>query len=159
MFTIPEESRRLAAGQGSQVLPERMGEFGPIQTIAPDGPVVRGGLFRFEPGRAELSDQVKKELEEIFSILQVSRHKIMVKGHVAPAEAEIGGYRRDYFLAYHRAVNVKDYLVSLGLEEEFFQVSMSDSTTIPNRAILPPGTNPLEAGASVAVYLLSDTLR
>ena len=159
LATIPEESRRLAAGLGSQDVRERQGEYGPIQSPASEGTIVRGGLFRFELGRAELSERVKEELEKIFPVLLASQHKIMVKAHVAPTEAAMGGYSHDYFLAHRRAANVKNHLISLGLDEEFFIVSMSDSATIPNRAILSEETNPLEAGASVAVYLLSDTSR
>ena len=159
LSSTPEESRRLGAQLGMQETPGPGGEFPSVQPIAPDGTVVRGGLIRFELGHAELTDQAKQDLEALLAQLQASRYKIMVKGHAAPTEADIGHYRRDFYLAYRRAVNVKEYLVSLGLAEEFFQVSMSDSTTIPRREILPEGTNPLEAGASVAVYLLSDTLR
>ena len=159
LSTTPEESRRQGALLGVQPPPGRGGEFPAVQTISPDGTVVRGGLIRFRLGNDELTTQARADLDAVFPVLQASQQKIMVKGHVAPTEAGMGGYRRDYFLAYDRAIKVKNYLISLGLREEYFQVSMSDSTSIPNRAILPEGTNPLEAGASVSVYLLSDSLR
>ena len=50
-----------------------------------------------------------------------------------------------------------DHLISLGLQENFFQVSIS--TDVPNQAILPTGTDPKLAGASAAVYLIRGTAR
>ena len=159
LSTTSEMSRRAAALVGSQPTPGRGGVFTNTQTISVDGTVVKGGLIRFDLGSEELTAQAKKDLEAIFPTLISSQRKIMVKGHVAPTEIEEGGYGRDFYLAYDRAVNVKNYLISLGLKEEFFLVSMSDSATIPNRAILPPGTDPKLAGASAAVYLLDGTRR
>ena len=161
LSTTPEESRRNAALLGSQTTPGPAGEHESTQTIRPEGTLVKGGLIRFELGKAELTEQAKKNLEALLPTLSASSRKIQVKGHAAPTETdeEVGIYRRDFYLAYQRAVNVKNHLISLGLREEFFQMSTSDSTTIPNRAILPSGTDPKLAGASVAVYLLDDTQR
>jgi len=163
LSSTPDESRRNAALLGSQDTDGRGGEFPTVQSIRTEGTTVKGGLIRFELGNEELTSQAKKDLEALLPVLSASRNKIRVQGHAAPIETEegVGIFHRDYFLAYYRAVNVKDYLVSLGLKEEFFQVSMSDSTTIPNRAVLPPDLrgNPSLAGASAAVYLLDGTQR
>ena len=123
------------------------------------GAPVKGGLIRFELGSEVLTQQAKQDLEALFPKLLVSPKKIMVQGHATPSEIEIGIYRRDIDLARDRAVNVMNYLISLGLKEEFFLVNVSDSTTIPNRAILPRGTDLKLAGASVAVYLLDSATR
>ena len=161
LSSTPEESRRNAALLGSQETPGRGGPFGPVQSIRVEGTVAKGGLIRFDLGNEELTAQAKEDLEALLPVLSASRSKIMVKGHAAPAEMADSFYQRDFYLAYQRAVNVKTYLMSLGLKEEFFQVSTSDSTTIPNRAILVPELrgNPSLAGASAAVYLLDGTQR
>jgi hypothetical protein len=52
-----------------------------------------------------------------------------------------------------------EYLISLGLKKEFFQISAVDSTTIPNRAILPRELDPKLTGASAEVFLLDQMLR
>ena len=159
MQATSERSRRTAAMTGGQPTPGKSGESENRQDISPTGTIVKGGLIRFELGRDDLSEQAKKDLETLFPVLQASVRKIMVKGHAAPTEDEMGIYSRDVYLANARAIVVRDYLISLGLKKEFFQMSVADSTSIPNQAILPPGTDPKLAGASVAVFLIDNTKR
>ena len=158
LSTISELGRRNAALTGGQTIPGK-GESPSIQTISMTGAPIKGGLIRFELGSEVLSQQAKNDLESLLPRLLVSPKKIMIQGHAAPNETEIGIYRRDIDLAHDRAVNVMNYLIFLGLKEEFFHVNVSDSTTIPNRAILPRGTDPRLAGASAAVYLLGNATR
>ena len=160
MSTTSERSRRTAALAGAQPTPGK-GEAQNTQTIATTGDTVKGGLIRFEFGNDELTAQAKKDLETLFPKLLVSPLKIMVKGYAAPTEDEIGIYKRDIDLAHARAIQTMNYLISLGLQKEFFQIGVSDSSTIPHRDILPlpMRRDPKLAGASVAVYLLADTVR
>jgi len=161
LSSVSELSRRSAAMLGSQPIQGRRGEYLRTQTIRPEGDVVKGGLIRFELGNAELTEQAKHDLESLLPVLRDSNNKIMIQGHAAPTETDLGIYSRDFFLTYARAINVKKHLLSLGLKEEFFRLGTSDSTTIPNRAILPPEVrrDPRLAGASVAVYLIDGTQR
>jgi outer membrane protein OmpA-like peptidoglycan-associated protein len=158
MSTISELGRRNAALTGGQMIPGK-GESPGIQTISMTGAPVKGGLIRFELGSEVLTQQAKKDLDALLPQLLASPHKIMIQGHAAPDEAELGIYHRDIDLAHDRAVNVMKFLMSSGLKEEFFHLNIPDSTTIPNRAILPRGTDPKLAGASVAVYLLDSAMR
>jgi len=159
-FTLSERNRRTAALSGAQTMAGK-GSQEYQQAMTLSGDVVKGGLVRFRQGSDDLSAEAKEDLEKLFPTLLASPRKIVVKGYVAPTEIESGYYSRDYFLAYARAVKVMDYLITRGLKKEFFQVSVSDSTTIPNRLILPAQerANPKLAGASAAVYLLNDTSR
>lgn len=160
MSTTSELSRRTAALTGGQPTPGPAGDAASLQTIRIRGDRVKGGLIRFELGSDELNDQAKLDLERLLPVLALSMNKIMIKGHVAPTETENGQYKRDFYLAYARAVAVRTHLISLGLNKEFFQISVADSTSIPNRAILPQGTtDPKRAGTSAAVYLLHETTR
>jgi chemotaxis protein MotB len=158
MSTTSEMARRNAAMTGGQEIPGK-GERPGLQTMSMTGAPVKGGLIRFELGSDVLTKQAEKDLETIFPRLLVSPKKIMVHGHVAPTETEIGIYKRDINLAHARAVAVMNYLISLGLRKEFFHISVSDSTTIPNRAIIPRATDPKLAGASAAVYILDSATR
>ena len=153
-----ERSRRTAALLGGLPIPAPQGEFSEVQTIRLTGEIVKGGLVRFELGNDELTEQAKKDLSVIFPVLYGSSNKIMIKGHVAPTEGG-GMYKRDIDLAWSRAINVMDNLISLGLKQDHFEISVADSTSIPNRANLPPGTDPKLAGASVEVFLLDQTTR
>ena len=155
-----ERSRRTAAMTGGQPTAGKSGEAPTLQTISPDGTVVKGGLIRFDLGKDELTEQAEKDLDALLPLLLASPKKIMVKGHAAPTEDEEGFYSRDVYLAHARATVVMDYLISQGLERDFFQMSSAFSTSIPNQAILPQGiTDPKLAGASVAIYLIDNTLR
>jgi flagellar motor protein MotB len=158
LASTSEQSRRTASLSGGQPIPGK-GETPNVQTIGLKGDVVKGGLIRFEFGRDELSGQAENDLKALFPVLLASSQKIMVKGHVAPTEDEHGIFNRDVDLAYARAVKTMDYLISLGLKKEFFQISVSDSSAIPNRAILPQESDPKLAGASTAIYLIHDTKR
>jgi len=155
--SVSERARRTAAHTGGQPDPGRAGDHVPRQTIREDGDLVRGGLIRFDLESDELNEQGRRSLEALLQILEGSANKIMVVGYFSPAEEGGGIYSRGVYLAHARAVNVMDYLISLGLREEFFEMSVSAS--IPNRAILPRGTDPRLAGASAAVYLINRTSR
>ena len=155
--SVSERSRRTAALAGGQPDPGPSGEYKTIQTIQPDGDRVKGGLIRFELRSDQLTEQAKKDLEILLPVLSKSSNKIAVVGYVSPAEEEGGVYSRGVYLAQNRAINVMDHLISLGLQENFFEMGISAS--IPNRAVLPRGTSPQLAGASAAVYLINRTSR
>ena len=159
--TTSEMSRRTAALLGGQPTAGRSGEYVPRQSMSITGETVKGGLVRFDLGSDVLTEQAKKDLAAMLPFLLTSSNKIMVKGHVAPTEDEGGIYSRDVYLAKERAIVVKDYLISLGLKKEFFQIGVADSTAMPDRAILPVEMRrePKLAGASVAVYLINETPR
>ena len=156
--TTPEMDRRSAAMTGGQPIPGRS-EIHSLQDISPFGDIVKGGLIFFEWGSEQLNQGAKESLDALIPTLLNAPNKIMVKGHVAPTEEE-GRYSKDYYLARARAVNVMNYLVSQGLDKDYLQLSMSDSATIPNRAILPPEkTDPKLAGSSTAVFLIKGEMR
>jgi chemotaxis protein MotB len=155
--SISERSRRNAAMSGGQPEPGPAGENRNRQTISDDGTLVKGGLIRFALGSDQLTKQAEKDLEALQPTLKKSPNKIVVVGYAAPAEEEEGSFSRGIYLAQSRATTVMEYLVSLDLPENFFEIGIS--TSIPNRAILPKGTPPRQAGASAAVYLRNGTPR
>jgi chemotaxis protein MotB len=157
MSSVSELSRRTAALRGGQETPGPAGESLPRQTIRPDGDIVRGGLIRFGLGSDVLDEQAEIDLELLMQALTTSSNKIRVVGYVSPAEEDGGIYSRGIYLAQRRARIVMDYLVSLGLREEYFEIGVS--TSIPDRAVLPRGTDPRLAGASAAVYLVNNSSR
>jgi len=153
MSSSAEMSRRTAALTGGQPDPGPAGDNPNRQNISEDGEPVKGGLIRFELRSAYLTDQAKRDLETLQQTLSQSSNKIAVVGHAAPAEEEGTTFSRGIYLAQRRAIEVTDYLVSLGLPENCFEISISPS--IPNSAILPRGISPRNAGASAAVYLIN----
>jgi len=153
-------NRRIAALTGGQPTPGPQGTSTEVYAIVLDGITVK--VIRFELGSDLLTDQAKWELRAIFPTLHGSPQKIMVKGYFAPIEEgdiDNGGYQQSTDLAFFRALRVMDYLVEeLGLEQDFFEVVI-EPTGAPNRTLLPPGTPPEHAGASVEILLLNQTSR
>jgi len=152
MSSSAEMSRRTAALAGGQPDPGPSGDNLNRQNISEDGEPVKGGLILFEQGSPYLTAQAKRDLEALLPTLMQSSNKIAVVGYTAPAEEEGTTFSRGIFIAQKRAIEVTEYLVSLGLQENCFEISISAS--IPNRAILPRGMPPRRAGASAAVYLI-----
>ena len=149
------KDRRISALAGGQPIPGPEGESTQIHTILLDGETIRVVLF--ELGSDELTAQAEWDLRTIFPILHGSPQKIMVRGYVAPTEGA-GIYQEESELAFFRAISVVDYLVSLGLDPNFFDITVAPMTE-PDINVLPPGTDPRIAGASAEIILLKQTLR
>jgi len=149
------KSRRISALAGGQPTPGPLGESTDVHAIQLDGVTVR--VIRFEFGNYELTALAERDLGAILPVLQGSAQRIMVKGYTAPSESG-GSYERDSDLAIYRAISVMDHLVSLGLDPGYFDITFAPET-VPARNVLPPGTDPNLAGATVEIILLNQTLR
>jgi len=79
-----------------------------------------GGTILFDEGSDDLSDAAKQELNEVYRQLLGTPHKIQIIGQARSGESS--AYRRDLDLAYARAINVWDYLVSLGLNRDLCKI-------------------------------------
>jgi chemotaxis protein MotB len=156
--TTSERSNRLAALTGGQPIVSTQGEHANVQTIRIKEEIIKGGLIRFDFGSDELNTQAKQDIDAILTTLVGSPFKIMIKGHAAMTELQ-GPYRLDIDLAYARAVNVRDYLISRGLKAKFFQLAVVGSHEPLNRAILPPGIDPKAVNSVVEIILLDKTVR
>ena len=88
-------------------------------TSKPGGQQI-GGTILFDRGSDDLSESARRELDFLHRQLLASPHPIQIIGQAELGEPSF--YRRDLDLAYARAVSVWDYLISLGLERERFQV-------------------------------------
>ena len=149
------KSRRVAELIGGQPTPGPKGDASEVHTILLDGETVK--LIRFAPGRSELTDQAKLELLMVLPDLRGSPKKIMIKGRVAPTEGT-GTFRQETDLAFFRALEVVEHFVTLGLSQDNFEIVV-DTSTVPRLNVLPPGTDPSLAGASVEIILLNQTTR
>jgi len=152
------QSKRVAALLGGQPVPGPQGENTEVHTILLDGELVKDGVICFEPGYDALTREAEQDLRRVLPALQGSYQKIMVKGHVTPTEGGGMSYKQDTDLAFHRALNVADFLVSLGLRRDAFEIVV-DTVVVPAPNLLPAGTDPKQAGASVEIILLNQTVR
>ena len=149
------KSNRLSALAGGQPTPGPIGEATDVLAIRLDGVTVR--VIRFELGNYELTEQARRDLRAILPTLQGSAQRIMVKGYAIPSEVE-DRYQQESDLAFYRAISAVEHLVSLGLDPGYFDITFAPGT-VPSRNVLPPGTVPSLAGATVEILLLNQTLR
>ena len=96
------------------------------KTLVPpvDAGTTKGYILRFHHGVDGLDTKSKSDLRKIKNrILINTTYKIMLKGYSTQGEfGEHDLYRNGKDLAYTRAVNVQEYLVSLGMKEKQFQI-------------------------------------
>ena len=90
-----------------------------------------GGTILFDWGSDDLSDSAKQELEAVYRQLLGTPQKIQIVGQAGSGEPS--AYRRELDLAYARAVNVWDYLVSLGMNRERCQIVQQTGATAQAR--------------------------
>ena len=140
------KSKRTSTLAGGQPTPGPVGESTEVHVISLDGETTKVILFDF--GSDELTNQAALDLQAAFQRLRGSDHKIMVKGHAVPTE------ENKVNLAFYRALNVVDHFVAMGLRREVFEI-VGDSTTVPRQNLLPAGTDPELAGASVEIIILN----
>jgi len=155
-------NNRLFALIGGMKTPATEGEATEVHTIALNGETVKNGVICFEFGDDVLTEKSKEALQKMLPELQGVPQKIMVKGYAQSNEA---GKMYDNIinhnvtnLAFSRASNVVDYLVSRGLQHECFEIVV-DTSSKPKLNLLPPGTDPNLAGATAEIILLHQTLR
>ncbi|MDR3182151.1 MAG: OmpA family protein [Planctomycetaceae bacterium] len=84
---------------------------------------IQDTVITFQSGHDELDDAGKQSLTQLAQQLQGRPYPIQVAGHAAQKEiAESSIYRKTDDLAYTRAYNVRDFLLSQGLKPERFSL-------------------------------------
>ena len=149
------KSRKISALAGGQPTPGPQGESTTVHAILRSGQTIKVIMFDLE--QDTLTPQAIRDLRAVLPVLQGSSQRIMVRGYVVPSEGS-GAYQQDTDLAFHRALSVVDYLVTLGLKYEYFDIVVPPAT-VPDRNLLPAGTDPNLAGASAEIVLLNQTMR
>ena len=110
-----------------------------------------GGPAMFDENSAEVKPAVRKELEKLSVMLAGRNNKIVVRGHAAAKYLPPSSPYQDLDgLSFHRARNVKDILVELGLEDRVFRMEVV-GTREPAR---PRAVDPNEAAENRRVEII-----
>ncbi len=149
-------ANRLIMLQGQSPLAGGPGEAVKIKTLRSDEEALDGGIVRFALGSDELTETAKARLAGIYTLLAGLPSKILVKGH-ADAE-EKGPFQNADDLAYSRACNVREYLISLGLKRSAFQVSVVGPYEPLLRKDVPGISDTRELNAYVGVFRIAGLL-
>jgi len=94
-----------------------VGENQQVQTIRPGKNSTVGGVVFFDEDSAELTDQIRRDLDVIFQQLAGKPQKIEVRGHTSrkPVDPQ-SGFRDHWDLAYGRCYSTMQYLIKQGIE-------------------------------------------
>jgi chemotaxis protein MotB len=108
-----------------------------------------GFFIWFDFNSDELTEQAKLNLGHVKEEFQGSKYVIIIKGHAGASEKQ--AYRSVFTLAFTRANNVRDYLISLGLDAEMLHVSVVGSFDPINKTVLPFELEPRMANSVVQI--------
>ncbi|MCX7956906.1 MAG: OmpA family protein [Endomicrobia bacterium] len=72
----------------------------------------------FDVGKAELKDTAKQVLNEVAKSLDTLTNEIVVEGHTDNIPIYAGKYKSNWELSSARAFSVRDYLISVGIDEK-----------------------------------------
>jgi len=111
----------LDAGPGGPNAAVRRVRDGKLMTLG--GPVI------FERFSAELSTQLKADLDLIAPVMRKHPQRVEVRGHATPEPLPKDSEYRDVFdLSFARARNVAEYLISQGVPRHRLRVSAAGDT-------------------------------
>ncbi len=117
----------------------------------------KGVLVQFTYGVAELDGDAKTQLKEFHARLVGSPYKIVLKGYSSVGED--GQYRQGINLAFARSVNVRNYLVSLGMKNNQFQILVVGEFETVDRDMLAYAADRDEANSAVVITNSTQTIR
>ena len=110
-----------------------------------------GGPSTFDEESAEVKPAVRLELEKLAVLLAGRNNKIVIRGHAAAKYLSDSSPWQDLDeLSYHRARNIKDILMELGLEDRVFRME-AVGTREPVR---PRAVEPTEAAENRRVEII-----
>ena len=142
---------------GGQRVVAPQGDRPNVATVRADEEPIRGGIIRFDFGSDELTKQAQRDLDVVYDQLAGSPFKIKIKGHASVEEK--GAYRLVDDKAYARAINVREYLVTKGINRRHFEISQVGPFEPLAQRNIAEQANPQLVNAYVEVMLLSTYLR
>jgi flagellar motor protein MotB len=94
-----------------------------VTNIRPSHQATEGGKMLFEQGSAVLSDQTKKELDEVADVVRGHRNIVLIKGHTSLDDLpDKGTAEQKMALSLARAQAAADYLTEKGVEPMMMRV-------------------------------------
>ena len=110
-------ARRKDTMNGGDKVKAPVGDYAQKQRIDKGDQVTCGSDIVFKEGSAELTEHHKRNLEATAQEIGGKPQKIEIRGHTSPRPLPPDGpYKTHWDLAYARCRNVKDYLLTLGID-------------------------------------------
>lgn len=148
-YMILQQFQRLkppkGPGDGGNTTLERRGAVGDqpeVQYIRPGKQSTVGGRVLFERGSAELSNEAKRDLDQIIELIRGHKNIMLIKGHTSLDDLgdndTAGDPQTRLDLSIRRAKAAADYLVSKGVEPQILRVlGCSTFEPVKQRAYTP----------------------
>ncbi len=115
---------------------------------------VTGGIILFDPGIDRLDDRAREQVKAIREQIEGTHDKMMICGHASQNELASTVYRNADDLAYARAWNVREYLVSLGMKQQDFLLSQFGSVLPMQQTDFVTGSAGTDTNAYVRIVLV-----
>ena len=117
-----------------------------VVIVRPGIRFIRGSRITFEPGSADLNDEGRRRLDQVAQLLRGQNNKIILAGHAASAEVDLGSGNTDLWrLSYARAQAVMAYLTSeeIAIRPERFRLEANaDREPLKHKEITAQGRRP-----------------
>ena len=117
--------------------PGTEGKDNAVVIVRPGPRFIVGTRITFEPGSADLNDIGRSHLRQIAEMIRGKNNKVIVAGHAASAEVNLGVGQTDLWrLSSVRAQAVMEHLVELGVRRERFKLEANaDREPLKNRVL------------------------
>ena len=149
-------AKRFSTHAGGDKVKAPVGDSPQVRIIRPGSKTAIGTVVYFEEGSAQLTDAAKATLQAQTLEFGGKPQKIEIRGHTSLRPlAKDSPYKTHWDLAYARCAAVKEFLVSLGIDEKRLRIAVSGKNE-PFHI----GTDPLllKQNPRVEVFLLDEVI-
>lgn len=149
-------ARRFDIMRGGSRTKAPVGDHPLVRIVRPGSRTAVGTMLVFAGDSAELSEKNKQDLKQEVLLLQGKPQKIEVRGHTSSRPLAPGTPQRDHWeLAYERAHNTMNFLVSLGIEPRRIRLTLAADA---EPVYLGSDPKELEQNSRVEVFLLDEVV-
>ncbi|MGL4944114.1 MAG: OmpA/MotB family protein [Thermoguttaceae bacterium] len=118
-----ERAGRQLPAKGGQTVQAPFGDKPLMRSVRPNADQVKASVIPFDVNSDALTDAAKEILAMVGQTIADSPYLIGIEGHASPRERD-GSYTAQCDLAFARAVEVRNYLISLGVRENLLVVQV-----------------------------------
>jgi chemotaxis protein MotB len=110
-------AKKKDTANGGQKKKSVSGEHEQVQIVRPGNDSSNGGVVYFDEGAAELTEENKRDLQQIIRQIAGKPQKIEIRGHTSRRPIQPNSGLRDHWdLAYARCRNTMKFLIGQGID-------------------------------------------
>ncbi|MFV2066456.1 MAG: flagellar motor protein MotB [Pirellulales bacterium] len=150
-------ARRANTMNGGDKVKAPTGDNPRVRTIRQGHQPTVGGVIYFDEGKAELTEENKKQLQIVAQVVGGKSQKIEIRGHTSrkPVDPKSGHHDR-WDLAFERCRNVMRELIGLGIDPHRFRLAIAGDNEPVHLGIDPKERR---KNSRVEVVMLNETVQ